>query len=67
MRVGKLTNLGGEPQGTITEQDDGTLVGEGAGERLIERAPGKTFDDWMNHLHHSTYLRIVEGSAEEAG
>lgn len=67
MRVGILTNLGGERQGTITEQDNGTLVGEGIGERLVEQAPGKTFDDWMNHLHHSTYLRMVEGSAEGEG
>jgi hypothetical protein len=60
MRVGILTDLQGEQVGTITEQDDGTLVGEGKGETLLEQAPLKTFDDWISHLHHSTYLRILE-------
>lgn len=60
MRVGTLTDLQGERLGTITEQDNGTLVGEGKGERLLEQAPLKTFDDWISTLHHSTYLRIIE-------
>lgn len=60
MRKGIITDLQGERLGTITEQDDGTLVGEGKGERLIEQAPLKTFDDWIRTVHHSTYLRIVE-------
>lgn len=60
MRVGILTDLQGERVGAITEQDDGTLVGEGKGVSLLEQAPLKTFDDWISHLHHSTYLRIVE-------
>ena len=60
MRKGIITDLQGERLGTITEQDDGTLVGEGKGESLIEQAPLKTFDDWIRTVHHSTYLRIVE-------
>lgn len=60
MRVGILTDLQGERVGTITEQDDGTLIGEGKGETLLEQAPLKTFDDWISHVHHSTYLRILE-------
>ena len=65
MRVGILTDLQGQRLGTITEQDDGTLIGEGKGERLLEQAPLKTFDDWIRTLHHSTYLRIVEGEPDE--
>jgi hypothetical protein len=65
MRVGVLTDLQGQRLGTITEQDDGTLVGEEKGERLLEQAPLKTFDDWIRTLHHSTYLRIVERSPDE--
>lgn len=61
MRVGTLTDLQGQPVGKIIEGDDGTITGEGVGERLVQQAPGKTFDDWMSHLHHSTYLRLVEG------
>lgn len=63
MRVGILSDLQGEPVGKIIEQDDGTLTGEGTGERLVEQAPGKTFDDWVRTLHHSTYLRIIEEQA----
>ena len=61
MRVGILKDLRGEQVGTITEGDDGTLTGEGVAERLLRQAPTKTFDDWMNTLHHSTYLRMMEG------
>jgi len=62
MRVGILNNLGGEKVGSITQQDDGRLTGEGVGERLLEKAPTKSFDDWLEHLHHSTYLRMLEES-----
>lgn len=64
MRVGILTDLQGDELGTITEQDDGTLSGDGKGESLVEQAPLKTFDDWIQTLHHSTYLRIVEKDAD---
>lgn len=60
MRVGIVTDLQGERLGTITEQDDGTVLGEGKGETLVEQAPGKTFDDWLRTIHHSTYLRFEE-------
>lgn len=60
MRVGTLNDLHGEPVGKIIERDDGSLIGEGTGERLVQQAPGKTFDDWVRTLHHSTYLRIIE-------
>lgn len=63
MRVGTLNDLQGEPVGKITEDDDGTVTGEGTGERLVEQAPGKTFDDWIRTLHHSTYLRMIEDKA----
>jgi hypothetical protein len=65
MRVGILNNLGGERQGLIVEDDDGTLRGEGKGESLLAQAPLETFDDWMRTIHHSTYLRMVEGSADD--
>lgn len=66
MRRGILTDLQGNTVGAITEQDDGTLTGEGVGEELVEQAPLKTFDNWMTHLHHSTYLRITETSPDAA-
>ena len=62
MRVGVLTDLQGNRVGTITEDDNGELTGDGVGERLVQQAPGKTFDDWITTLHHSTYLRILEES-----
>lgn len=65
MRVGILNNLGGERQGAIIEEDDGTLRGEGKGESLLEQAPLKTFDDWMSTIHHSTYLRMIEGTQDD--
>jgi hypothetical protein len=65
MRVGILTNLGGQRVGTIVEEDDGSLRGEGKGESLVEQAPLKTFDDWETTIHHSTYLRFVEGSPDD--
>jgi hypothetical protein len=66
LRTGILSNLQGEQVGTIIEQDDGTLTGTGKGESLVEQAPGKTFDDWISTLHHSTYLRMVEGTSGSA-
>ncbi|HEX6507170.1 MAG TPA: hypothetical protein VF221_06005 [Chloroflexota bacterium] len=66
MRYGILSDLQGERVGSITENDDGTLTGEGIAERLLAQAPLKTFDDWIRHLHHSTYLRMVEASQDEA-
>ncbi len=65
MRVGILNNLAGQKVGAIIEEDDGTLRGEGKGESLLEQAPLKTFDDWARHLHHSTYLRLVEGTPDD--
>jgi hypothetical protein len=65
MRVGILNNLGGERLGVIVEEDDGTIRGEGKGESLVEQAPLKTFDDWMTTIHHSTYLRFVEGTEDD--
>ncbi len=65
MRVGILTDVQGQPEGKIVEEDGGRLVGEGTGERLIEKAPGKTFDDWLRTIHHSTYLRMIEGSPDQ--
>jgi hypothetical protein len=66
MRRGILSDLQGNSVGTITQEDDGTLTGGGVGEELVKQAPLKTFDDWMTHLHHSTYLRITEASPENA-
>lgn len=63
MRVGVLNDLQGQRVGTITEESDGTLRGEGIGERLLEEAPLKTFDDWKRTLHHSSYLRFLEESS----
>ena len=64
MRKGILTDLQGQQVGTIVEQDDGTIVGEGKGESLVEQAPGKSFDDWLRTIHHSTYLRFTESEGE---
>jgi hypothetical protein len=60
MRVAVIYDTEGKRLGTIIEQDDGKVTGEGKGESLIEQAPGKTFDDWIRTVHHSTYLRLVE-------
>lgn len=64
MRKGILTDLQGQQVGTIVEQDDGTIVGEGKGESLVEQAPGKSFDDWLRTIHHSTYLRFMESEGD---
>jgi hypothetical protein len=66
MRRGILSDLQGNTVGSITEEDNGTLTGEGVGEELVEQAPLKSFDDWITHLHHSTYLRITEASPDTA-
>ena len=66
MRVGIITALQGQRLGTINEQDDGTIVGEGKGESLVEQAPLKTFDDWIKTVHHSTYLRFLESDGAES-
>jgi hypothetical protein len=50
----------GNRVGTITERDDGTLVGEAKGESLVRQAPLKSFDDWLRTIHHSVYLRFTE-------
>lgn len=62
MRTATLTDLGGHPIGTITEEDDGTLTGEDKGASLIEQAPNKSFDDWRRTLQHSSYLRLEENA-----
>lgn len=67
MRVGLLNDLQGQRMGAIIEEDDGHIRGEGIGERLVQQAPGKTYDDWMRHLHHSTYLRMLTGTPEDIG
>ena len=66
MRVGILTDLQGNELGTITEQENSELMGEGKGESLVEQAPGKTFDDWIQTIHHSTYLRFTERVSDVA-
>ena len=60
MRRVTITDLAGETLGSICETDDGTLEGEGKGKSLLEQAPGKTLDEWVEHGHHSKYLRYVE-------
>lgn len=60
MRVGVITDLQGNELGTIAEQEDGTLEGDGKGVTLLEQAPLKSFDDWIKTIHHSTYLRFTE-------
>jgi hypothetical protein len=60
MRKITITDVNGQTLGSITETDDGTLEGEGKGQSLIDQAPGKTLDDWVENGHHSKYLRYVE-------
>ncbi|HZT96674.1 MAG TPA: hypothetical protein VFB34_07525 [Chloroflexota bacterium] len=57
MRTARITDLQGTEVGTIVEED-GALRGEGKGESLIEQAPGKSFDDWIETTQHSKYLRF---------
>ncbi|HEV3311588.1 MAG TPA: hypothetical protein VG815_13835 [Chloroflexota bacterium] len=66
MRKLTITDLAGAVLGSITESDDGALAGEGKGKTLIQQAPGKTYDDWLEANHHTRYLRYVE-EAEAAG
>ena len=63
MRTVAITDTTGTRLGSITEQDDGTLTGEGKGQTLLVQAPGKTFDDWIEQGHHSKYLKYVEEAA----
>lgn len=60
MRRVTVTDLQGNKLGSITEEDGGHLVGEGKGQLLLDQAPGKTFDDWLDANQHSKYLRYVE-------
>ncbi|MHB8619020.1 MAG: hypothetical protein ACYDAG_05495 [Chloroflexota bacterium] len=58
MRTITLTTESGEAAGTIIEQDGGELSGEGRAQRLLELAPGKTFEYWVQQLPHSHYLQF---------
>jgi hypothetical protein len=60
VRTATITDLSGNPLGSITETDEGHLEGEGKGESLVSQAPTKTFDDWVETTRHSKYLRIAE-------
>lgn len=60
MREAAINDVQGQQVGTIREADDGTITGEGKAEELVREAPLKTFDDWKQTLHHSTYLRFME-------
>lgn len=62
MRKLKITDMQGNEVGAIVE-NDGLLTAEGKGQSLLEQAPGKTFDEWLETGHHSKYLRYVEESA----
>lgn len=62
MRTLTITSPSGERLGSISEADDGSLQGEGKGESLVEQAPGKTYDDWLEQGHHAKYLKYVEES-----
>ncbi|GEM_PF-1651832 len=63
MRRLLITDLDGTEIGAILEQEDGTLQGEGKGRSLLEQAPGKTFEDWLEADHHSKYLHYTEQTA----
>jgi len=60
MRKVTITDFDGTVLGSISELDNGQLQGEGKGQSLVEQAPGKTLDDWLEQGHHSKYLRYVE-------
>jgi hypothetical protein len=62
MRTIKLQTLDGAAAGAIIENEDGSLKGEGRANKILELAPGKTFDYWTDQLTHSHYLKFeVEG------
>jgi hypothetical protein len=62
MRTIKLKLMDGSDAGSITEGDDGKITGEGRGAKLVQLAPGKTFEKWVDDLGHSKYLQFeVEG------
>jgi len=60
MRRAVITDMQDNELGAIVEEDGGEVRGEGKGESLVEQAPGKTFDDWIENGHHSKYLRYRE-------
>lgn len=66
MRRATITDMDGNELGAIIEEDGGTLIGEGKGQPLIEQAPGKTYEDWIETTHHSKYLRLVEQAEASA-
>ncbi len=57
MRRAKISDSQGNELGAIVEEA-GNLRGEGKGESLIQQAPGKTFEDWVETTHHSKYLKL---------
>ncbi len=62
MRTIKLKLMDGSDAGSITEGDDGKITGDGRGAKLVQLAPGKSFDKWVDDLGHSKYLQFeVEG------
>lgn len=63
MRKATITDLEGSELGAIIEDDSGTIRGEGKGQSLVEQAPGKTFDEWIETTQHSKYLRLQEEAA----
>ena len=62
MRTIIISDTQGNQVGTITQSDDGKLKGDGKGESLVEQAPGKTIDEWLETGHHSKYLRYEEAA-----
>jgi hypothetical protein len=60
MRTATIYDKEGNQLGALKERDDGSVEGEGKGESLVQQAPGKTFDDWIRTVHHSSYLTLVE-------
>jgi len=62
MRKIVLKLTAGGDAGALVEGDDGKISGEGRGAKLVEMAPGKDFDAWVESLGHSKYLEFeVEG------
>ena len=63
MRRINITDSAGNPVGAITEDDAGNLAGEGKGESLLEQAPTRTYEEWLEGGHHSKYLHYQEEPA----
>lgn len=62
MRKIVLKTTDGGDAGTITEGDDGKLSGDGRAAKLVQLASTRTFDKWVEDLHHSKYLTFeVQG------